>query len=42
VGAFDSAMAEIKQGLHAEETVIVSGNYGLEQDTKVMATIVPY
>ena len=42
IGAFDSAMAEIKQGLHAQETVIVSGNYGLEQDTKVTATIVSY
>jgi len=42
IGAFNADMAEIKKGLEVGEKVIITGNYGLEEDTEVIANIVPY
>lgn len=41
-GAFNADMAEIKKGLEVGEKVIIAGNYGLEDDTEVIAKIVTY
>jgi len=42
IGAFNADMAEIQGGLDAGDQVIVTGNYGLEDNTEVIARIVPY
>jgi len=42
IGAFNANMAEIKKGLDVGEKVIITGNYGLEEDTEVIAKIVTY
>jgi len=41
-GAFSVDMVEIKKGVDAGEKVVITGNYGLEEDTEVTARIVSY
>jgi len=42
VGVSNANMVEIRDGLKDGERVIVTGNYGLEEGTKVSPTVVTY